>query len=816
MDSLARDVRYAVRQLIKSPAFTSTAVLIVALGIGANTAAFSVVNAMLLRPQPFERPDELVDIYQDSDDGEPNSTSFPAYRDMAAHDDLFTGVAATFSSSASLQRNEGLAQALVEFSTSNYLEVLGLRPSLGRWFEAIEDQPGGEPVAVLTHRAWQAKFGADPGILGQTVRLNGAPITVVGIGPEGFNGYLPLNAIDMWVSLSSLGPLHGEYAAATLEQRGDHWWFAKARLREGVTPQRVQEAMNGLADRLAAEFPEHNEGRRITVFAPGDVRMHPSVDAMLSPTAAFLMAVVGLVLLIACSNLANLLLARASVRGKEMSIRAALGANRGQVVRQLLTESVLLALGGGALGLLVASWLVRILMTLDLPLPTPMALDLGLDARVLGFATVLSILTGIAFGLAPAIKASRPDLASTMREDATPAAWRQRRFGLRNGLVVLQVAMSFVLLVAAGLFIRSLNNAQQIDTGFAVDDVAYLQTNPGHAGYSSDDARNILDDLLVRARALPGVEAAGIASALPVTPRGTTTLVMEGYEPPTGTLGVEVPFNVVDTGYFEALRIPLLHGRTFTDIDRMDAEGVAVISEAMAVRYWGESNAVGRRLRSEGRPDDWTRVIGVVGDTTIRDLTEDTGPQMYRPWAQSGASAGAVIVRTAGDPSAVLGMLREELRSIDAEIPVLRIRTMAGHLSDSLSPARVGVRFLGGFGFLALVLASLGLYGIVSFAVGRRTLEVGVRMALGAQAGQVVWLVLREVLVLVSVGVGLGMVLSVVATAGLGGLLFDVAPTDPVTFAVVGAVLVVVALGAAMLPALKAAKSDPVLTLRQS
>lgn len=815
MESFVRDLKYAVRQLTKAPVFTATAILIVAIGIGANTAAFSVVNAMLFRPQPFARPAELVDIYQDSDDGEPNSSSFPAYRDIAAYDDLFDGVAATMVTSTNLQRDEGLSRASVEFSTSNYMEVLGLRPLIGRWFEGIEDRPGAEAVAVLSYRTWQEKFGGDPAALGSILRMNGAPVTVVGVGPAGYQGFTPLNSVDAWLSLSSLGPLLGEYAMATLEQRGDHWFFAKARLRDGVTLPQVQEAMNSLAGRLATEFPEHNTGRDITAFGAGEVRMHPSVDAMLTPSAAFLMVIVGLVLLIACSNLANLLLVRAAGRGKEISIRAALGANRGQVARQLLTESVLLSLAGGIVGVLLAAWAVRGLMAIELPLPIPISVDLGLDVRVLSFALLLSLLTGVVFGLAPALQGSRPDLSAAMRDEVSPLAWRHRRFGLRNGLVVLQVAVSFVLLVAAGLFIRSLGNAQRIETGFSVDDVAYLQTDPGFAGYAADDARNILADFVTRTRALPGVEEAALGTALPVTPRGTTSLVMEGYEPPSGQTSVEVPFNVVDARYFETLRIPLLHGRTFVDADRADGERVGIVSEAMARRYWGDSNAVGRRFRSEGAPDAWVRIVGVVTDSIIRDLTENTGPQVYYPWARSGGSAGVVFVRTAGDPSGVLGMMREELRAIDAEIPVLGASTMSDHLSESLSLSRLGVRFLGGFGTVALILASLGLYGVVSFAVGRRTLEVGVRMALGADSGQVVWLVMREVAVLVSVGIVFGLGLSIAFTAALSGVLFEVSPADPITLAMVSVLLLTVALGAAMIPALRAAKADPVLALRQ-
>lgn len=816
MDSFARDLKYALRQLLRAPLFSATAVIIVAVGIGANTAAFTIVNAMLLRPQAFERADELVDIYQDSDDGEPNSSSFPAYRDVAAYEDLFSGVAATYVTSTRWERDGALLPADIEFSSSNYLEVLGLRPTIGRWFDDSHDRAGAEAVAVLSHRTWQEQFGADPGILGTVLRMNGSPVTVIGVGPPRLTGYLPLNAVDAWVSLSSLGPINGEYSMATLEQRGDHWFFVKARLRQGVTVAQAQEAMNSLAARLEREFPEHNTNRDISVFGAGEVRIHPEVDAMLMPSAALLMSIVGLVLLIACSNLANLLLVRATNRGREISIRAALGANRGQVARQLLTESVLLSLAGGGVGVLLAGWTVRALRVIELPLPVSVGGDLALDARVLGFALFLSIGTGLLFGLAPALRASRPDLTGAMRDEVSPLSFRDRRFGLRNALLVLQVAVSFVLLMGAGLFIRSLGAAQSIETGFAVDDVAYVQVSAAYAGYESDEARNVLTDLVERARALPGVEEAALASLVPVTPRGTTSQVMEGYEPPSGQNSVEVPFSVVDDRYFETMRIPLLHGRTFSSADRSDSERVAIVSEAMALRYWGERNAVGRRFRSEGSPDGWRRVVGVVGDSIISDLTEETGPQAYFPWEQTGASSGVVLVRTTADPAAVIAMLRDELRAIDPDIPVLRANTMAGHLGESLALPRIGVRFLSGFGVVALTLACLGLYGIVSFAVGRRMVEVGVRMALGARGGQVVWLILREVAFMVGLGIVLGLGLSLLATAALEGALFGVSPTDPITLLTVAGMLLLVAVGAALVPALRAAKADPLLALRNS
>ena len=452
IDTTLRELRQAARRLVKAPVFNVTAVVIIGLGIGANAAMFTFVDAVLVRPQPFARPAELVDVYQDSDDGEPSSSSFPAYRDIAAHAEIFSGAAAIMPFNATLMNDDGVESVAVEYVTSNYFDVLGLAPTVGRAFLPQEDVDGGEPVAIVSHLAWRERFGSDPEILGKKVRLEGSPITIVGIGPPGYTGIMPGFRRDLWLSLSTMRYTMGEYAATTLDRRADHWFIVKARLAEGITAPQAQAAMDALATRLAAEFPEMNTGRDITVFGAGAVRLHPSFDGNLLQLAAGLMTIVGLVLVIACSNLANLLLVRASTRGREVSVRLAVGASRGRIILHMLSESVVLSLTGGALGLLLAVWATRAFSAAQLPLGMPAPMDLRPDLRVLAFTLVVSLLTGFLFGLLPALRLARANVVGSLRDEGTPLSFHRGRFTLRNLLVVAQVAVSFVILVAAGLF----------------------------------------------------------------------------------------------------------------------------------------------------------------------------------------------------------------------------------------------------------------------------------------------------------------------------------------------------------------------------
>ena len=719
MESLIQSLKYAVRQLGRTPLFTAMAVAIIALGIGANTAIFSAVNAVLFRPLPFENPDELVEIYQDSDEGDPTSNSYPAYRDIVAHTDLFSAVSATFNSIANMQTDDGLRPSLVEYATASHFPMLGLRPSVGRWFDPEEDQTGAGAFGIVGRHAWEMRFGRDPNIIGQTVRLNGAPVTIVGIGPETYNGAVSGVAVDFWLSISSILPVEG--SASTLERRQNHWFMVKARLEPGVEPIAAQTAMTALAARLGEDFPELNEGRDITVFSTTDVRIHPAIDGVLLPAAAGLMAIVGLVLVIACSNLAILLLVRGAGRARDMSIRLAIGANRAQLVRQLLSESVLLSTAGGILGYFVAAWTLSLVMGYQVPADVPIALlDVGLDRSVLAFTMVLSLVTGIAFGLAPAWRASRTDVMSTLKDEWESLSLGRRWLGLKNGLVVFQVAVSVLFLVGAGFFIRSLANAERAEPGFAVADVAFLETNALQVGYGWDEGQTLYRTLLDRIRSSPGVVRAAIASNPPMGGRGSSTMIVEGYVSPEGTGAVELPGGFVGEGYFRTLRIPLIQGRPFTSEDREDSRPVIIVNETLANRYWGTTDVIGRRLRHQGAEDSWMEIVGVVGDTKVREIVEPPRSLFYKPFSQSPTRTVSVLARTDGDGAALVASLRSELRSLDPALPVLRAKTMSDHLGESLVMSRIGAAFLSGFSILALVLAGVGLYALVAFTVAGR------------------------------------------------------------------------------------------------
>ena len=637
MGSWSEDTKYAARRLARTPLFTVAAVAILALGIGVNTAAFTVVDGMLFRPPPFEDPDRLVSVYQDSDDGEPSSTSFPAYLDMAAMTEIFAGAAATSISNATWEAADGPRQVSVEYATASYFPMLGLRPSRGTWFSAEHDLVGAGSFAVVSHRTWQTQMGADPGVLGRTVRLNGQPVTIIGVGSEDFNGASGALVTDLWLSISST-VVGGAFRVANLERRQDHWYDVKARLGPGVSLAQARAGMDGLAERLATEFPELNRGRDITVFGNDEVRFHPEVDGMLFSAGLGLMVLVGLVLLLACSNLANLLLVRGLARSSEMASRQAMGASRGRVTRLFVIESLLLTTLGGATGLLIARWMADLVPRIRLPLPGSLTIDAGMDHRVLLFSLSLVVLTGVLFGLAPSAPSARADVAGTLRHDQRAGSAGRGAARLRNLFVSVQVAVCLVLLVGAGLAARSLGSARRVDPGLDVDRVAILGTNLSQGGISAEEAGVIRDQLKDRVAAIPGVERVAFTSRLPVMGGGSTTTVVEGYEPPTGTGSVELDFAVAGRDYFETLGIPLLVGRTFTREDGPDTPEVVVVNETAAQRLWA-GDAVGGRVRSQGNPEGWREVVGVVADTRVRSLQELPTPMMYFSAEQFGLNA---------------------------------------------------------------------------------------------------------------------------------------------------------------------------------
>jgi putative ABC transport system permease protein len=830
VDTLLRDTRHAVRRLVRDWRFTAAAIVILGLGIGANTAIFSLINATLFRGQPFADPGRLVDIYQNaSNAGGIDGDSYPAYLDMAAYTDVFAGTTAASVPLPVNYLDEGaLRPAVAEHTTATYLSVLGLRPSLGRWFAAAEDTPGAAVVAVVGHEAWTRKFRADPSVIGRSIRIEGVPVTIVGVGPKGHRGTINIGIVtDFWLPISSLPALGAP--PRVLERRPEEAaFFVKARLRDGVTVAQAQAAMRILGTRLAAEYPKEDPGKGVAVFASNDVRIHPQMDAPLAAVASLLLVVVGLVLAIACSNLATLLLVRGTARAKEVSVRLALGATRGQIVRHLLTESLLLSVAGCIAGCILAWWAIRSLAALDLPI----VVDLSLDYRVLIFAAAISLVTGVAFGLAPALKATRIDLVPTLRGDGETRSQDDRWLTLKNALVVFQVAVSVVLLGGTSIFLQMLSASRTGRVGFAVDGVAMLETDARYAGYSATEARNAYEEIRRRVAALPGVQSAVLTRGLPMQTVGVPVVV----EGATAAAAPDLVSGVAGAiwagpGYFDILGIPILFGRALDERDRQDTPRVAVISETMARQYFGTGNAaaaIGRRFRLERDTDAnaWIEVVGVVPHTGTADLPGDlidpTPQLLYRSFKQWDLPPTTVLARTSLDAAGLAGAMQRELRAVNITLPVISAKTMAQYLEESLVAPKAVATFLGGLGALGLCLAGIGLYAVVAFAVSRRAREIGIRMALGARSHEVVWTVAKEVAVLVGVGTGVGLFLSLLAIAALRavtapapGISLYRPTADPLALLLIAAFMAAVGLAAASMPAWRAARTDPATALRR-
>jgi predicted permease len=816
MDTLRQDIRHAVRRLLRSPTFTLGAVALLAIGIGANTTVFTVVDALIFRAPPWAEPERVVRIYQDSDEGAPNTNSFPAYRDMTEFD-VFASVAATVPSffPTTWESPDGRTPVAIEYTTSSYMSVLGLDVQRGRWFGAEDDVVGATPSAVVSAATWRSRFAADPGVIGRTIQLNGYPVTIVGVGPERLTGTNAPLRTDFWVSIAST-VIGGAFQVANLDRREDHWYQVLARLAPGVTIPQAQAAMDALARRHAELYPAIDTGRDITVFAAGDVRMAPGRDGDLA-LAGGLLAVIALsVLLLACANLANLLLVRGLDRSGEVAVRSALGAPRGRVARLFLIESLTLAVVGGAAGLLLTRWALAALPSLPLTAFLGGALELGVDARVVGFALGLMVLTGLLFGLVPAVRSARTDVSSALREDRRGSSAGRGALRLRDGLVVVQVATSLVLVLATGLIARSLIALQTADPGVAVDRVAYLTLDWTRAGVTPEASLATLQDVLARIEALPGIDRASFATRLPAQPQGSTTTEVEGYTPPAGTSAVEMPFAIVSDEYFETMGIPLATGRPFGPDDVPGGPGVSiVINETAARRYWGSTDAaMGRRMRAQGS-EAWTRtVVGVVGDVPVNALGEAPAPLMYFSVRQRQVTPVYLLARTDGDPEGLLDPMRREVSAWRPGVTFNGRGTLVSHLGSTLAVPRLAARAMGAFSALALILAALGVYTVVSFAVTRRSAELGIRIALGAERSGVVWMVLREVARVVVVGLVLGVAAAALAAPRFGGMLYGVEALDPTTFATAVALMLVVAWAAAYLPARRAARADPVQALR--
>jgi predicted permease len=818
MDRLLQDTRYAFRRMAKSPGFTSIAVLSLALGIGANTAIFSLVNAILLSGVPVRAPQELVEVYtSEEDDGYSYSVSaYPDLVDLRERTDIFAGVAGYEAFFSRLETETSTEPIWGEVVSWNIFSLLGIQPEEGRFFVHEEGQAiGTHPVVVLGFDYWQKRFGGDPSVVGTSVRLGGRQYTVVGVAPKAVQGFTaPGFSMDMFAPFMMADALNFEGTSGHLTQRSSRSTFIKARLAPGVSVEQAGAALEALSVRQREAYPEAWRGRSFNLLPSSKVAIHPLVDGPLFGVAALLLTVVGLVLLIACMNLAGFLLARASDRKKEIALRLAMGARRGNLVRQLLTETMILGVMGGLAGLLVANWVLQALMAFQPPIPIPINLDVGLDGTVLLFTLGITALAGAFFGLVPALQSTNPDLAPTLKDESGTGTGRQRRFSLRNSLIVTQVAFSMVLLLGAGLFLRSLQTASDIDLGFSVREGGIVWLMAMGNDIEEEEFAILSQTMEERALAIPGVEKVASAEMLPLgISFQTGDWDIPGVEPPAGEDHHEIAFNSVSQSYFDVMGIPIVSGRAFGDEDQRGNAPVAIISETAARQYWPGESPVGREVVRPGSERVY-RIVGVAKDTKVWTLGEEYRPYIYISKEQS-HEASSMMVATGSIPEAqIAAELARVARDLDPRFVIMESKTVSEHLSIAMFPPRMAALLLGVFGVLALILATTGLYGTVAFSVSRRTREMGIRQSLGADAGKVVWMVLRGAMGLVFVGVAIGLVLSLGLAQTIRGFLYGVGALDPITFLGVPVLLVVVALLAALVPARRASRVNPIQALK--
>ena len=804
LEEIGQDLRFAFRQLAKSPGFTLIAILTLALGVGATTSIFSVVNGVLLRPLPFPDPDRLVRVYPLQDTGEPSSFSFLNFLDWRKQSKTMEAASLLYTGSVNLTGTGGDPERLAGAQVSpEFFSVLDAPLLAGRGFAPGEDKPGSGKVVVLTEDLWKRRFGGDRGLIGKAIQLDGEPYTVVGITTR-----------TRWPAQSDLFmPFMLTEDVVDPDNRGAVYLAAVARLKPGVSLEQARAEAQAIAARLEAQYPEANTGFRMDVvnmqeFMTGDVRLPLLV----------LMGAVLLVLLIACVNVANLLLVRASGREAELAVRTALGAGRARVIRQLLTESVVLSLLGGAAGVVLAVWATRALVALA-PERTPRLQEVGVDASVLFFTLTVSLVTGLLFGLAPALKASRPDLGSVLKEGARGSKGRPAAFA-RSLLVVLETGLAVLLLAGAGLLLRSFGELIDVDPGFNPEGAIVFNLAPPEGKYGENDQlRHLASSLLERMRTLPGVTTAGISSfARPLDNSGFwITFQVEGRPVPPPGEEPAMRIAEVTPDYFEALQLPIVRGRAFTDQDRAGSTPVVILSEAAVREYFPNEEPIGQHITLGWTEDGVAKggeVVGVVRDFKQATLDRDADPQLFMPFDQNPLGYMSVVVRSTADLGTVAAAARAAVRQVDPDLPLFELSTLEEVVAASVSQPRFYMLLLGGFAAVALILAAIGMYGVIAYGVTQRSQEIGVRMALGATRDRVVRMVLRQGLVLAVFGAAFGLVLALVATRGLESLLFGVSAMDPGIYVAVAAVLVLVAGLASYLPARRAARTDPQLALR--
>ena len=799
---IIKDIRYAIRSLVRNPAFTAIAIITLSLGIGANTAIFSVVNAILLRPLPHADAERIVWLWDTIPQLPTAPTSLPEFLDWKEQNRSFEHIAAFLTGSMFVDAGEGTEDVPVGIVTPGLFSLFRVNPIIGRTFTDEETLPGRFRVVVLSHSMWQNRLASDPNVSGRTIQLNGRPYTIIGVMPAGFS--FPDRA-TLW------RPLAIDPAAL---DRGPHYLNVVGRLKADVTLAQAQADMSALAARLSQQHPEKTSGHGVKIVSLTSVVVGDIGRALL-----VLLGAVGFVLLIACANLANLMLARIGGRGREIAVRTALGASRLRIVRQLLTESLLLAVAGGGLGLLLAIWAVRWLVSLS-PDTIPRLNEINVDPRVAGFTLLISVATGVLFGLVPALQVSKPNITDALKESGrTTGGVAKHRF--RSALVVSEVALSLVLLVGAGLLIRSFAKLNHVDPGFNPEQVLTMGVSLLPNKYPEEEqVATFYSQLLERSATVPGVISVSATSGLPVSGANTTdNFTIEGRPPIAKEAEPLTEYWVVTPRYFQSMGIPLLAGRDFSETDTKKSPNVVVINNEFRRLHFGSENPLGHRLKLQGQERDPLQIVGVVGDSRNMALDEQPRAAAYVPFLQDPLSkeyarSMTIVARTKSDPGATAGSLRAEVTSMDKTVPVYAVKPMTEYLRDSLSRRRFSMILLSAFSGLALVLAAVGIYGVISYSVIQRTHEMGVRMALGAKRRDVLKLVLRRAMIMVLAGVAIGLVTSWALTRLIKSLLFNVSVTDPLTFAGIGVLIILMALLACLIPAWRATKVDPLVALR--
>jgi predicted permease len=814
MERLLQDLRVATRRLLKRPGFTLIAVVSVGIGIGANTAIFSLVNAIMLRKAPLDRPDELVDLYKTLPGFSHGPLSFPDLRDLQEETtDVFAGVAGFRLALAQSDLGGSFESLAGELVSGNYFSLLGIRARLGRTLLPSDDvAPGAHPVVVLSHEYWQRRYAGDPGVIGQEIRLNARPYTIVGIASRDYRGGLRVLSPAFYASRMMTADLRPS-GANELEERGNQSVFVQARLKPGATIAQARTAIDRFVQSHRARYPDYwRSDTAMPVVAVSDVIMNPMVDRVLVPVAALMMAIVGLVLLIACANLASFLLAQAADRRREVAVRLALGAGRGRLLRQFLTETTLIAAAGGVAGIALAVMALEALVRADLPLPLPISLDLSLDPLVLAVSLLLTVVAGLSFGLAPGLQATRSDIAATIRNESVGSG-RGRTVSLRSALVVVQVAVSLVLLVGSALFLRSFRSRLDIDPGFGSAPAVVLSLQEPEGRRSREQIASYFTQLRAEVAALPGVAAVGLTEDLQLSPLNNISadVVVPGVDPPPGRDAFGIDRARVTDGFFDAAAVGIADGRAFDATDVPGGNPVGIVSEAFVHRFWPGRSAVGQTIRVREKE---VTVVGVARDSKIRSLGEDPVPFLYEPYAQAPTGGMTLVARTQGRADALIGPVLAAARRLDPDVVVIEAKTMERHLAASLLPHRLGAWVISAFGTLALLLASIGLFGVVSYAVSTREREVGIRMAMGADEGRVVRLMMGGGMRLVGIGVAVGLVLALAAGRVLSGVLYGVNATDLMSFVVAPSVLVGVAIAAAWIPARRVTRISPVRAIR--